>query len=356
MSDIDIITRTYYKDQNQLNVNLIKTFKLFCCNLNCNLNIVLDDESNDDHILGNKLINDNLVDNIYYEKLPNNWKELFQGISFKGVYGRWGYDRQQWSTFYFDKYSDKNIIGVVDSDSTFFSYVRPKDIFFENKIKLHVVLPKIHHFNNRLSNMAKSYGEGDHYKNDKVALKIDTPYEYMYTNRMPIFFYKETFENCRNYISKQWNMSFDEAFKTFSRDQYSQFNILVNYALTFEPDKYHAVFNDKEFTETNNIISVGQNGCLRPYDIITGYIQSFNININDLPENYRTLCKKYQYNLEHVNRYSNSIIKINNDLIINKYYKSIQNETKKISYDLLLENFIKFLKNDYVNIISQNSL
>lgn len=356
MGNIDIITRCYYKDEKQLITNLIKTFDLFHCNINCNLNVVLDEETEADRTMGTKLIENKLVDNIHYEKLPNDWKELFQGISFQGVYGRWGYDRQQWSTFYFDKYSDKNIIGVVDSDSTFFSYVRPKDIFFENKIKLHVVLPKINHFNNTLSKMAKNYGEGDHYKNDKTVLKIDTPYEYMYTNRMPIFFYKETFENCRNYISKRWNMSFDEAFKIFSRDEYSQFNILVNYALTFESDKYHAIFNDKEFTETNNIISVGQNGCLRPYDIITGYIQSFDINVNDLPENYRALCEKYTNNIEHVNRYSNSIIKIVNKPIITKHYKSVQKETKIISYDLALKNFINFLENDYENILSQNLL
>ena len=42
---------------------------------------------------------------------PIEVKELFQGISFENSgYGRWGYDRQQWSTFYFDKYSNKKEI------------------------------------------------------------------------------------------------------------------------------------------------------------------------------------------------------------------------------------------------------
>ena len=351
---IDIVTRTYYKHEKKLYCNLINTYHLFFSNLNCNLNIVLDDESLEDHKLGNKLITSKLVNKIYYEKLPDNWKELFQGISFGGAYGRWGYDRQQWSTFYFDKYSNNEIIGCVDSDSTFFSFLRPRDIFYDNKIKLHVVTPNYNHTNKTFYFLSKN--DGDTYRNDKVALKIKTPYEYMRTIRMPIFFYKETFENCRNYISKKWNIPFDEAFKIFSRDEYSQFNILVNYALKFEKDKYYAVYNDREFIYSNNLISLGQNGCLRPFDIITGYIKSFNIKIDDLPERHRNLCKKYLNNKAHINRFANHIFPIKNNYIFYAHYNSIQKENKKLKYDLVLKKFIFFLDNDYSNIISQNNL
>ena len=179
----DILVRSYSGDKEVIFNMLLSTYQLFHLNLNFNLSVILDDEAKKDHELGNMLETldetkwPNLKDNIsvYYEKLPDDWKELFQ-IAFKETnvpkYTRWGYDRQQWSTFYFDKYSKSEVIGCVDSDVTLKSFIRHEDIFFENKIKLFVCQPTKDNPSQYLREVALHCGcEGSNYRNNKVALK-----------------------------------------------------------------------------------------------------------------------------------------------------------------------------------------
>ena len=365
----DILVRSYSGDKEVIFNMLLSTYQLFHLNLNFNLSVILDDEAKKDHELGNMLETldetkwPNLKDNIsvYYEKLPDDWKELFQ-IAFKETnvpkYTRWGYDRQQWSTFYFDKYSKSEVIGCVDSDVTLKSFIRHEDIFFENKIKLFVCQPTKDNPSQYLREVALHCGcEGSNYRNNKVALKQSTPYAYMVTGQMPIFFYRETFENCRNFISKQWNLSFDEAYKIFGREPYSQFDILVNYALSYESDKYIAIHCDRPFSLNNNWISYGLNGCWSKSDIINGFIRCFDINIDDLPNDLRAFCQQRLDNIFHVNRFgvwhTNLVEDSNNAVayeIINKHFDSVKEETKKLNYDELLEKFISFLRNGFPKI------
>jgi hypothetical protein len=273
---IDILTRTYYKDGDILVRNLITTLNLFVNREIFKFGVVLDDESDKDHHLGNELLQKKFVDYVRYEALPPNHLTLFQALAFYPSFS-WGYDRQQWSTFYMDLHSNSDIIGLVDSDSTFTTYLTYENVLTEDgRIRLHVITPLA-----SWHNWLFPFGDGSQYCNDKIALGFNTPYDTMNTNRMPMFFWRSTFINLRNYISKLYNTNFDEAFRIFSRNRYCQFNILVNYAIKFEPEKY--VICD-QCDRSANLMSVSQNGCPNTRDILIGGIKSFNIYEDELPK------------------------------------------------------------------------
>jgi len=110
---------------------------------------------------------------------------------------------------------------VVDSDATFYSYLTDGDIFAEDGRILLTVLkvsPNSPHLFLRWA--ADAYPDGG-YANDKVALQEDSPWECMLASRMPMWFWRSTFQNCRDHIARQWQLPFDEAFKQFSSGPYS---------------------------------------------------------------------------------------------------------------------------------------
>ena len=178
-----------------------------------------------------------------------------------------GYDRQQWSTFYMDTFVNHDIIGIVDSDSTFTTYLTDENIFInDGKIKIMGIKPLkswVH-----WSNESKLYKfkDGAQQENDDIALQFQTIYDCMATNLMPFFFWKTSFNNFRKYIESVWNMSFDEAYKIFSKKTYCQFNIMVNYVLhlfTFQtPIIYKSNFIN------NSKVSVAQSGYPSSMDVL----------------------------------------------------------------------------------------
>ena len=92
---------------------------------------------------------------------------------------------------------------------------------------------------------------------------------------------RSTYINLRKYIAALWGVSFDEAYKIFSRKSYCQFNILANFAMKFESDRYMVC---EQNSQSANLVSVCQNGCPNTRDIIIGGINSFNINENEFPK------------------------------------------------------------------------
>jgi len=240
--------------------SLSPTMEMFFYTTQFDFKLILDDESKGDHMWGECLAPEYPFMDIQYESNPENWEELFHGTAFweVGHYARPGYDRQQWSTFYMDKYADPNheIIRVIDGDGCFYTHMTRENFLApDGRILLRV-------------------GNGtSHYENDKVALGFDeNSYELMWHNRMPIFFWKSTFENARAHIAKRYNTTFDEAFKQFSLAKYSQFNIIGNYALKFEADRYEFKFH----TDLEGVVSVGSNYCCRE-TVITGCCAAFDI-------------------------------------------------------------------------------
>ncbi|CAF3889921.1 unnamed protein product, partial [Rotaria sp. Silwood1] len=111
-----------------------------------------------------------------------------------------------------------------------------------------------------------------------IALKFDSDLDFMWTNRMPMWYRWETYPSLRNYISSAWNLSsFDDAFIEFSKNQrYSQFTILSSYAARFEANYYRIIMN----TDRRGAISVGSNRG-RDKDIRIGCCRSFGSGCND---------------------------------------------------------------------------
>jgi hypothetical protein len=363
---IIILTRTFFKDEEILIKNLCKTFNIFVNRDKYKLGVILDDETKEDHILGDKLLNNILADNVYYEPLRSDYKDLFQALAYPCM--SWGYDRQQWSTFYMDTYVEQDIIGVVDSDSTFTSYLTDESIFTKNgKIKIKCIKPVAPYINPH-SKTDIIYISGSHYDNDNIALKFEAEYNLMITNIMPIFFYKETFKNFRNYISNVWEMNFDEAYKIFSRKPYCQFNILANYALKFESDKYEFV---DLFSNSTEKFSVAQNGCPTSRDTLCGLVKSFKILENDLTNNniiiqksnYSSFggCVDININYENIindTRHLNNFCHFCNNPCsleeINEHYKNVYRDIDNLTENKkneLNNKVIDFLKNGFNNLI-----
>lgn len=295
---VEIVCRSYAGDRQRLIGNLFQTARIFVDRKQFRMALILDDESRADHEFGDLCLERGYVDRVVYEPLPPNWKTLFQGISFPPPYNRWGYDRQQWSTFYLDHYSDADVIGVVDSDSTFFSFLTRQNLFAsDGRLKLHAVMPPLRRARGRMKHLESTTGST--YINDPLALGEPAPYEAMWTDRMPICFWRDSYARLRDFVAGRWGRSFDDAFVEFSRSGYSQFNILVNHALRHESDRYVGVIQDDPSHDT---VSVCQNGCPNREDVIIGAINSFEIAA-ELSARERLALRFARNDRHHLNRF-----------------------------------------------------
>lgn len=344
---IEILARTYHGDELQLLHNLIPTLGIFVNRREYRFSLVLDEECAADHALGARLLANDLCDRVSYEPLPSDWKNLFQGVAFPPPYNRWGYDRQQWSTFYMDAQSDRDVLGVVDSDATFYTYLTRQNIFSgDGRIMLTVCRPS------RLSpwEVARMLVRSEDecaYRNDKVALGEDSPYECMMTNRMPIWFWRSTYEACRKHVERHWNTSFDTAFASFSRAPYCAFNILANYAIKYEPERYKIRLFD---SPDEDVISVAQNGCLSALDMVAGGLRTFRFTPEDgLPEQIRRVYHDLMADRIHLNRLAHEACAVTISAPrAEQHYAKVWEDVEQLSPEqrnLMRERFLDFVRN-----------
>jgi len=299
---LEILVRTYHRDERILRSNLIPTLKAFVNRREFGFAVILDEETAADHALGDWLSKSGHCDRVVYEPLPPDWQNLFQGVAFPPPYNRWGYDRQQWSTFHADTHADADVLGFVDSDSTFYTYLTRPNIFAQNgRILLNVYRGSAESESVFIREHIFQAGAG-FYSHDKVALRAASPMENMVTNRMPIWFWRSTYANCRRHIARQWNTDFESAFTIFSRGPYSAFNILANYAIEHEPEKYTVRLMD---SPGGDLVTVGQNGCISKTDIVTGGLRTFQISVHEpLPSWVVAAHSKLCRDTIHLNRWA----------------------------------------------------
>ena len=96
---------------------------------NSDLVVVLDDDSELDHRLGTVLASLPPYPNVYFETIP-------QQETFCSGDRRAGYSRQQYSNFYSDLYTDKDYVGIVDTDTYFQGPVVPENLFVDGKPRI----------------------------------------------------------------------------------------------------------------------------------------------------------------------------------------------------------------------------
>jgi len=264
-----LVVRSFAGDIDKLNKFLLPTMQMFLPT-DVEVTFVLDDESPKDHKIGSCLESHGF--RVIYEAFPNKNVVQFHGTAGGKKRGT-GYDRQQWSHFYTDNYSSANLVGSIDSDAMFFSLLTESTIYDEKK--------KV---------ICKAINRTIHYKNDGIALRMENVHAYMWIDRFPFWFQRETFQNARSYIAKQWGVSFDRAFDEFSRKKYSEWNIISHYAVYREPSHYTLRLTS---SPKGTVSVAGQKGSRE--EAVTGCCQLFGVGCRSSIINATTHLLRYNH-------------------------------------------------------------
>ena len=192
--------------------------------------ITLDEESEQDHIFANNITSQikrhfpNRKLEVAYEALPKDESIL----NFKSSRKSPGYNRQLWSSFFIDLYTNDPIIAWMDSDVTFLTPVTKATKFNGSKIRI---------LGSECS--MKIIREKTWAQTTKIALGLPMVADFM--TYFPVYIYRDTFTHCREYILKRFNTSnFEEAFKKSYHTAHliSPVNVVISYAWFFERDRY----------------------------------------------------------------------------------------------------------------------
>ena len=192
--------------------------------------VVLDEESERDHAFANTLtkqVREHFPDHkleVLYEPLPKDQSIL----NFPGE-KTFGYNRQLWSSFFIDLYTNDNIIAWMDSDAAFITPVTEASIFTGKK-------PRILGSDCTMN----LHWVQDWARNTETALGMPMVADFM--TYFPVYLYRNTFTHCREYILKRFNTSsFEEAFKKFYHQgtrRMSPVCVIISYAWFFERERY----------------------------------------------------------------------------------------------------------------------
>ena len=192
--------------------------------------VVLDEESEQDHIFGNN-ITGQIEQHFPRRKLEVSYESLPKDesiLNFTASSQPPGYNRQLWSSFFIDLYTDDPIIAWMDSDATFLTPVTKATIFNGSKIRILGSECSMHL--QRVRGWANT---------TEIALGLPMVANFM--SYFPVYIYRDTFTHCREYILKRFNTSnFEEAFKKSYNgpDVISPVNVVISYAWFFERDRY----------------------------------------------------------------------------------------------------------------------
>lgn len=190
--------------------------------------VVLDDESKLDHEFGENIkrqAHGSFPDyklEVLYEALPKNPNVLDFPDSPKPP----GYNRQLWSSFYIDLYTNDSIIAWMDNDVAFITPVTRSSIFKSSKLRV---------LGWECSMVDKWVQTWAH----TTELALGFPFVADFMTYFPVYIYRDTFTHCREHILNRFKtQNFDEAFKSFYHGFISPVSIVMSYAWHFERDRY----------------------------------------------------------------------------------------------------------------------
>lgn len=191
-----------------------------------NWTIVLDWESPKDHDIAWKITNSFPFPKVFFEALPTD-PSIFHG-NFKTK----GYDRQQYSNFFCDLYTNDDVIGIMDSDAIFITGISPHNMFEGGK-------PVV------IGAGYDNFAYPDYVKATEEALGIKAIGHFM--NNFPVLAKREVFPALRAHVEKIHGKSFDRVFGdiTAKYKQYCQFDWIINFMWHFRHEDYawHLHFN-----------------------------------------------------------------------------------------------------------------
>ena len=193
--------------------------------------VVLDEESDEDNTFANILsrhVKEHFPDRkleVVYEPLPKDPSVL----SFPGSPKSPGYNRQLWSSFFTDLYTNDSVIAWMDTDAAFGSPVTKSSIFSGKKVRVLGYDCTMH------INWVKSWAR-------TTELALGLPFVADFMTYFPVYIYRDTFTHCREYILKRFRTSnFEKAFKKFyhgRKSGLSPVSVILSYAWYFERDRY----------------------------------------------------------------------------------------------------------------------
>ena len=193
--------------------------------------VVLDEESEQDHIFANSItsqIKQHFPDRkleVAFESLPKDASVLnVRASSRKSA----GYNRQLWSSFFIDLHTDDPIVAWMDSDVAFLTPVTKATIF--NGSRIRILGSQCSMKIQRVRTWANT---------TEIALGLPMVADFM--TYFPVYIYRDTFTHCREYILKRFNTSnFEDAFRKSYNSAFliSPVNVVISYAWFFERDRY----------------------------------------------------------------------------------------------------------------------
>ena len=237
--------------------------------------IVLDEESAGDHQFGEIVINHTRKHfpeyklEVLYEALPKDKGVL----EFPHSRQPPGYNRQLWSSFFLDLYTNDSIIAWMDSDAAFITPVTKSSIFNGARLRVLGWSCSLH------ISWVKPYAI-----TTMRALGLPLVADYM--TYFPVYIYRDTFTHCREHIMRHMKVSdFEEAFKSFylGGDLLSPVCVVLSYAWFFERDRYDWHMQVcTNLTEYNKRFSVGAD--IRPQhleDILSQPQTAFHVRYGE---------------------------------------------------------------------------
>ena len=193
--------------------------------------LVFDQESSLDHKLANILerqfhqfFPDRKLE-ILYETLPMNYKTL---LKLPWPKRDTGYNRQIWSSFFNDLYTNDTVIAWVDSDTAFSSSVTRNSMY--NGTRLRVIGTDCTLLR---ADFARRCAKS-------VEISIGLPAVADFMLHFPIYIYRDTYANCREYLMRRYKArNFEEVYRNISAYGFiSPVTTILNYAWHFERDRY----------------------------------------------------------------------------------------------------------------------
>eukprot|EP00668_Euglena_longa_P032784 GGOE01042232.1.p1 GENE.GGOE01042232.1~~GGOE01042232.1.p1 ORF type:complete len:661 (+),score=136.61 GGOE01042232.1:60-2042(+) len=195
--------------------------------------VVLDDESPRDHTFGDFLSHIHPYPRIAFQPDPG---DVFPSK----ICGRSkGYDRQMWSGFYADLYSEEDIIAIVDDDCLFVTPVTPDDLFEDGFPR--VIGKQTVWMEAEGKYLVKGVDNGRWAYTTERLLKLRQAADFMWN--FPVLIRRSTFIGCRRWIAHVHNSTFNEAFTKMAAglgrgESYCQINVILNYAWYFQRNQY----------------------------------------------------------------------------------------------------------------------
>ena len=191
--------------------------------------VVLDKENEEDHAFAETLfthMKQHFPDRTFqmlYEPLPKDPTVLNFTKSPKLP----GYNRQLYSSFFIDLYTNDDIIAWMDADAGFASPVTEKSIFSGTKVRV------LGYDCSLTDGWVQAWA-----RTTEKALGL--PFVADFMTYFPVYIYRDTFTHCREHILRRFNTSnFEEAFKSFyRREVLSPVSVVLSYAWYFERERY----------------------------------------------------------------------------------------------------------------------